>query len=118
MIPAASASSGRACAVIGGREICASEAFIGNDSGLVPTLRNAGIVPLPRPLRRTEAHAACHQTLPQWEHMPVISMTGAFGMKPARFAAAASVLVTSADGVSPTAPHRSQIRNTTGVPVA
>ena len=44
----------------------------------------------------------------------MISITGLFGVKPALFAAAFRLSATAAEGASPTAPHCSQIRNTTG----
>jgi hypothetical protein len=52
----------------------------------------------------------------QWEQMPVISTTGDLGVNPACFAAALRLCPTAADAASPTAPHVSQIRNTTGAP--
>jgi hypothetical protein len=45
--------------------------------------------------------------------MPLSSITGDFGVKPAARAADVSVVVTSSEDASPTAPQRSQIRNTT-----
>src|SRR5213079_3291079 len=47
----------------------------------------------------------------QCAHTPVISITGAFGVKPALFAAAFRLTATAADGASPTLPQCSQIRN-------
>src|SRR5262249_58514739 len=49
----------------------------------------------------------------QCVQMPVSSITGDFGVKPAARAAELSVAVTSFDDASPTAPQRSQMRNTT-----
>src|SRR5712691_1826407 len=54
----------------------------------------------------------------QWEHTPVISITGVFGVKPALLAAAVSVSATAVEGASPTAPQRSHSRKTTMVPVS
>ena len=45
---------------------------------------------------------------------PLISITGVFGVKPAAPDAVLIVSATAADAASPTAPHFSQIRNTTG----
>ena len=45
--------------------------------------------------------------------MPVTSITGDFGVKPAALAAEVNVAATSFDDASPTSPQRSQIRNTT-----
>ena len=50
--------------------------------------------------------------------MPVISITGVFGVKPAAREAVLMVSATAAEAASPTAPHFSQIRNTTGSPLA
>jgi hypothetical protein len=44
---------------------------------------------------------------------PVSSITGDLGVKPAARAAEVSVAATSLEDASPTAPQRSQIRNTT-----
>jgi hypothetical protein len=49
---------------------------------------------------------------------PVSSITGDLGVKPAARAAEVSVAVTRAEDASPTAPQRSQIRNTTSAPAA
>ena len=46
--------------------------------------------------------------------MPEISITGVFGVKPAAREAVLMVSATAAEAASPTAPHFSQIRNTTG----
>jgi hypothetical protein len=48
--------------------------------------------------------------------MPVISITGVFGVKPAERDALLMVSATAAAAASPTVPHFSQIRNTTGSP--
>jgi hypothetical protein len=45
--------------------------------------------------------------------MPVISITGDLGVKPAACAADFKIVVTSAEEASPTAPQSSQIKNTT-----
>ena len=45
-------------------------------------------------------------------------ITGVFGVKPAARDALLIVSATAADADSPTAPHFSQIRNTTGSPLA
>jgi hypothetical protein len=45
--------------------------------------------------------------------MPLSSITGDLGVKPAARAAEVSVAATSLEDASPTAPQRSQIRNTT-----
>ena len=50
--------------------------------------------------------------------MPLISITGDFGVKPAARAAEVSVAATAIEAASPTAPQRSQIRNTTGSALA
>ena len=50
----------------------------------------------------------------QCEQMPAISMTGLFGTKPAARQEALSASVMAPPVASPTVPHRSQIRNTTG----
>jgi len=55
----------------------------------------------------------CHATL-QCAQMPEISITGVFGVKPAAREAVLMVSATAAEAASPTAPHFSQIRNTTG----
>src|SRR6185437_12050237 len=54
----------------------------------------------------------------QWAQMPEISMTGVFGVKPAAREALRMVSATAAAAASPTAPHFSQMRNTTGSPLA
>ena len=59
-----------------------------------------------------------HHAARQCVQIPLISITGDFGVKPAARAADVSVEVTSADDASPTAPQRSQIRNTTSSPAA
>jgi hypothetical protein len=46
-----------------------------------------------------------HALPPQWEHTPLISITGDLGVKPAERAAAWSFEATSADDASPTVPH-------------
>src|SRR5581483_7099958 len=50
----------------------------------------------------------------QCEHIPVISITGLFGVNPAARQDALSESAAAPPGASPTAPHCSQIRNTTG----
>ena len=50
----------------------------------------------------------------QCAQMPEISMTGVFGEKPAAREALLMVSATAAEADSPTAPHFSQIRKTTG----
>jgi hypothetical protein len=50
--------------------------------------------------------------------MPVTSITGDLGVKPAARAADVSVAVTSDEDASPTAPQRSQMRKTTSAPTA
>jgi hypothetical protein len=50
--------------------------------------------------------------------MPLISITGDLGVKPALRAADESVEVTSCEEASPTSPQHSQIRNTTSSPAA
>jgi hypothetical protein len=50
----------------------------------------------------------------QCAQIPEISMTGVLGAKPAAREAFFIVSATAADAASPTAPHFSQIRNTTG----
>jgi hypothetical protein len=45
--------------------------------------------------------------------MPLSSITGDLGVKPAARAAEVRVAATSLEDASPTAPQRSQIRNTT-----
>jgi hypothetical protein len=50
--------------------------------------------------------------------MPVISITGDLGVKPAARAAVLSVLATSADDASPTDLQRSQMRKTTRSPTS
>ena len=65
----------------------------------------------------TERFADRHAAL-QWAQMPEISITGVFGVKPAAREAFLMVSATAAEAASPTAPHFSQIRNTTGSPVA
>ena len=59
--------------------------------------------------RGSPAYAAlqCAQT-------PEISMTGVFGENPAAREAFLIVSATAAEAASPTAPHFSQIKNTTG----
>jgi hypothetical protein len=47
----------------------------------------------------------CHALPPQWEHTPLISITGDRGVKPAERAAALSFEATSVDDASPTVPH-------------
>jgi len=54
----------------------------------------------------------------QCAQMPLISITGVFGVKPAAREAVLMVSATAAEAASPTAPHFSQIRNTTGSPLA
>src|SRR6516165_8933813 len=49
----------------------------------------------------------------QWEQTPAISINGLLAEKPAVRDAAFSASATSPLGASPTAPQRSQIRNTT-----
>src|SRR3974390_1686244 len=61
------------------------------------------------PAMTAPSHAAL-----QCAQMPEISITGVFGVKPAAREAVLIVLATAAEAASPTAPHRSQIRNTTG----
>jgi hypothetical protein len=50
----------------------------------------------------------------QWAQMPEISITGVFGTNPAARDAFLIVSATAADAASPTVPHFSQIRKTTG----
>ena len=50
----------------------------------------------------------------QCAQIPEISMTGVLGTKPAAREALLIVSATAADAASPTAPHFSQIRKTTG----
>jgi hypothetical protein len=50
--------------------------------------------------------------------MPEISITGVLGVKPAARDAVRMVSATAALAASPTAPHFSQMRNTTGSPLA
>ena len=58
---------------------------------------------------RGSPHAAL-----QCAQMPEISITGVFGTNPAARDAFLIVSATAAEAASPTAPHFSQIRNTTG----
>ena len=62
-----------------------------------------------RPQRDKRRYAAR-----QCAHSPVISITGVFGVKPAARDAVRIVSATAAPAASPTAPHFSQIKNTTG----
>jgi len=50
----------------------------------------------------------------QCAQIPEISITGVFGTKPTAREAFLIVSATAAEAASPTAPHFSQIRNTTG----
>ena len=59
-------------------------------------------------------HACARYAALQCAQMPEISITGVFGVKPAAREAVLMVSATAAEAASPTAPHRSQIRNTTG----
>src|SRR4029077_8571563 len=77
---------------------------------------HAGGVERPRMTRGDWRHQAC-SCCRQWAQTPPISITGAFGVKPAERAAALSWSVTPAEAASPTAPQCSQIRNTTRSPV-
>ena len=61
----------------------------------------------------TSTRPVPHHPSRQCAQMPVTSITGDFGMKPAARAADVSVAVTSSDEASPTAPQHSQIKNTT-----
>src|ERR1041385_1452080 len=54
----------------------------------------------------------------QCAQMPEISITGVFGEKPAAREADLMVSATAAPAASPTEPHFSQIRNTTGSPLS
>ena len=54
----------------------------------------------------------------QCAQMPEISITGVFGVKPAAREAVRMVSATAALAASPTVPHCSQIRNTTGSALA
>src|SRR5580658_7266045 len=56
---------------------------------------------------------AKNQRSRQCEQMPAISISGLFGENPAVRDDALSASATPAPGASPTAPQRSQIRNTT-----
>src|SRR3954471_18496142 len=60
----------------------------------------------------------CRQAALQCAQMPEISITGVFGEKPAAREADLIVSATAALAASPTAPHVSQIRNTTGSPLS
>ena len=62
--------------------------------------------------------AVSHDAFRQCAQIPAISITGVFGVKPADFAAERKVSAAAADNASPTAPHFSQIKNTTSAPVA
>src|SRR5262249_41264837 len=62
------------------------------------------------------ADCRLHLWVPRgWQcvQMPVSSITGDFGVKPAARAAELTVPATAFDDASPTAPQRSQIKNTT-----
>jgi hypothetical protein len=54
----------------------------------------------------------------QCAQVPLISITGVFGVKPAARDAVLIVSATAAEAASPTAPHFSQIKNTTGSPLS
>src|SRR6202000_3214039 len=57
--------------------------------------------------------AGVHHRSRQCEQMPAISMSGLFGRKPAARDEAFSASAALPPGASPTAPQRSQIKNTT-----
>ena len=67
--------------------------------------------------RTIPRQAGLHAAL-QCAQMPEISITGVFGVKPAAREAVLMVSATAAEAASPTAPHFSQIRNTTGSPLS
>jgi hypothetical protein len=57
-------------------------------------------------------------TARQCAQMPLISITGVLGVKPAAREAFFTVSAMAAEADSPTAPQRSQIMNTTGSPLS
>ena len=65
---------------------------------------------------RAPAHEKTYAAL-QCAQMPEISITGVLGVKPAVREAVLMVAATAALAASPTAPHCSQMRNTTGSPL-
>ena len=93
------------------RRSCGPASFI-----VTPVLLTSARAPGCRQLRMRAARHTSRSLSSRCVHTPLISITGDFGVKPTARAADLNVVATSVDDASPTAPQRSQIRNSTRSP--